>query len=358
MRRSLLMVAAFAPVVLTYTVPARAQIGVHYRGAARSSSAPHSPASLELSMFSRNDTLSVGWLAIGEPLIGSGVTAAFRQGQDSIVLVTASASGDTIVWLSPHPTEALGGEYRIVAGQYAGQSGQWSLRPDPVLAGGVRLAGAVAFAILILAGVYWLANRYAPAYWRRRGDSDAVLTEWQEREWTHIGGWLGFFVLGGVGTCVYLLFTMGQVTSTVAGNTWMLGAAVRWFRAGLFVEGTAHLLQLFGTLFGLVLIFRRSPLAPVFWIALLTTSVIYGIYDLSAMSGFETQLERALGSSLDSDTDRDIATAATRNARLVVFGLLWSLYWAKSKRVFARFAPAKHDASEARAVGAEPTASI
>jgi len=339
-RRRITPIVAVALIAFQATSRAEAQIAEHYRGAARSSADPHSPASLELSMFSRNDTLSTGWLAIGQPLVGSGITAAIRQGPDSIVLVTASTSGDTIVWMSPHPTDALGGEYRIIAGQYAGQSGEWSLRPDPVVPGSVRFAAAIAVALLVLVGLFLLAKRFAPAYWRRRLVSSSGMSEMHTRDWSQVGGWLAFFVLGAVGTCVYLLFTMGDVTSSIAGSTWMLGAAVPRFRIGLFVEGTAHFLQLFGTVVGLVLLFRRSPLAPTFWVAFMITSIVYAIYDLSAVPGFRTELERAIGSSLDGDTERDIASAASRNARVVGNSLLWSLYWMSSKRVRTRFAPA------------------
>jgi hypothetical protein len=169
--------------------------------------------------------------------------------------------------------------------------------------------------------------------------SPSEMSEMQTRDWTAVGGWLAFFVLGAVGTCVYLIYTMGEVTSSIVGNTWMLGAAVPWFRTGIFIESTAHVLQLLGTVTGLVLIFRRSPLAPAFWVALLMTSLIYAVYDLSAVPGFTTQLERAIGSSLDSDTDHAITSAATRNTRLVGYAIIWSLYWMSSKRVRTRFAP-------------------
>jgi hypothetical protein len=345
LRRRLTAIVASALIALLPTHRADAQIAEHYRGAARNSADPHSPASLELSMFSRSDTLSTGRLSIGEPLVGSGITAAIRQGPDSIVLVSASASGDTIVWFSPHPTDALGGDYRIIAGQYAGQRGEWSLRPDPVMPGSARLAAALALAVVILAVVFWLARRVAPAYWRRRLASPSEISDMDTRDWTRVGGWLAFFVLGGVGTCIYLLFTTGEVASTLGRGTWMLGAAVPRFRIALFVEGTAHFLQLFGTVVGLVLLFRRSPLAPTFWVAFMITSLVYAIYDLSAVPGFQTQLERAIGSSLDSDTEREITTAASRNLRVVGNAILWSAYWMSSKRVRARFAPVINDAT-------------
>src|SRR4051794_8646417 len=86
LRRQVTTIVAVALIAFQATSRAEAQIAEHYRGAARNSADPHSPASLELSMFSRNDTLSTGWLAIGQPLVGSGITAAIRQGPDSIVL--------------------------------------------------------------------------------------------------------------------------------------------------------------------------------------------------------------------------------------------------------------------------------
>jgi hypothetical protein len=338
MTRTLAIIAILTLFGMSPGSSASGQIRTHYRGAARSASDPHSPGTLEWSVFAQTDSQSTGWLAIGPPLIGSGLTAAFK-GKDTTLLVTASASGDTIVWYSPNNGDALGGEYRIVAGQYAGQQGEWSLTPDPVMPDSLRVLAALAVAAILLAGIYFLARRYSPGYWRGRLASPANFSDEQVRNWDEIGGWLAFFFFGGVVTIIWLLATIGEVGSTIGSGMWMLAAPVPAFRYTLFLEATAQLLQLGGTVIGLFLIYRKSPLAPLFWVFLLITALVYSLYDIIAASNFKSQLETSLGTSLGAETETEMSTAAGRNSRLVVNAILWSLYWVSSKRVRVRFAP-------------------
>ena len=316
----------------------RAQLSSHYRGAARDVSSPHAPAALELSVFGQNDTLATGWLAIGPPIARTGVTFVLR-GQDSVVLVTGSTLGDTIVWFSPGRAETLGGEYRVVAGQYAGQHGEWSLRPDPIAPTGVRILAVAGVALIIVIAIFLVGKRTAAAHWRGRLASPPAIPEKHERDWALVGGWLAWFVLGTAVAFIYQSIKIGEVASTIDDNMWMLGSAVSGFRSALFVESTFQLVQLLGIAVGFVLVFRRSPLAPTYWVAFLLALLIYGLYDIFAVPGFKSQLEAVLGTSLGAETEGEMETAAKMNSRLVVGAIIWSLYWMTSKRVFVRFAP-------------------
>jgi hypothetical protein len=353
MTRTLAIIGILALFGVSPGSSAFGQIRTHYRGAARSASDPHSPGTLEWSVFAQTDSQSTGWLAIGPPLIGSGLTAAF-PGKDSTLLVTASAAGDTIVWISPNSGDALGGEYRIVAGQFAGQRGEWSLSPDPVMPASRRVQAALAVAAILLAAIYFLARVYWPLHWHRRLASPANFSDEQARDWNEIWGWLFFFVIGGVVTTIWLLATIGEVESTIGTDMWMLAAPVPGFRSTLFLEATAHVLQLGGTVVGLFLIYRRSPLAPVFWVVLLITALFYAVYDLMAASDFKSQLETALGTSLGAESEKEMSTAAGRNSRVVGNTILWSFYWLYSKRVRVVFAPRVPEATTLEGSEASP----
>ena len=336
MTRRLVSIAGLAFVLSPIATVSFGQVSNHYRGAARNSSEPHSPATLEWSVFAKSDSQTTGWLAIGPPLKGSGVTVAFKQGSDSVVLVTGSISGDTIVWESPTSGGSLAGNYRIVGGQYSGQTGEWSLRADPVAPASIRLLAATLLGALIIAAIYRLAKALAPRFWRRRLALPET-TDKTVRNWTAVNGWLALLVLGNVFVGIYLLVTTGEEANTL-GDTWMLAAIVPGFRTALFVEATAHFLQLMGIVVGLALIYRASPIAPTYWLLFYTTMIAYVFYDLAVVPALKAHLEAAIGSTPEPE-DVSRSGAASQNLRLVFNAAIWSLYWLRSHRVRVRFAP-------------------
>ena len=203
----------------------------------------------------------------------------------------------------------------------------------------VRVQAALGLAAILLAAIYFLARVYSPLHWHHRLSSPPNFSDEQARGWNEIGGWLSLFVFGGVVTVVWLLATIGEVESTIGTDMWMLAAPVPGFRSTLFIEATAHLLQLGGTVVGLFLIYRRSPLAPVFWVFLLITASVYALYDIIAASDFKSQLAASLGTSLGAETEKEVSAEAGQNSRAVGNTILWAFYWLYSKRVRVVFAP-------------------
>ena len=354
MTRRLLSIAGLAFILSPIATVSSAQLSSHYRGAVRNSSLPHSPATLEWSVFAKSDSQTTGWLAIGPPLKGSGITAAFKQGGDSVVLVTGSSSGDTIVWVSPTGGASLAGNYRVIGGQYAGETGEWSLRADPLAPTSLRVLAAALLGAGIVAAIYRLAKALAPRFWRWRLASPEVKADKTPRKWGEVGGWLAFLVLGNVAVGIYLLVTLGEEVNTL-GDTWMLAAMVPGFRAALFIEASVHFLQIAGIILGLVLILRASPTAPTYWLIYYVSMIVYVFYDITAVPGFQIRLEAALGQSLGAEGVGGAKSAETQNLRLAFNAAIWSLYWVRSYRVRVRFAPRGSELSVEAPILGEPS---
>src|SRR5689334_17188844 len=103
--------------------PVPAQVVDYYRGTVVNSQSRDKPATLELSVFQRSDTTTTGWLKIGRPLEGTGLTAVLLNHPDSLYLVSYSEAGDTIVWGSATRSGTIGGSYWITGGRSSGQGG-------------------------------------------------------------------------------------------------------------------------------------------------------------------------------------------------------------------------------------------
>jgi uncharacterized tellurite resistance protein B-like protein len=67
------------------------------------------------------------YISIAAPLGGSG-TAGYTQWGDSILVISTSASGDTIVWTGEWGLEGGEGAYAILGGAASGQGGTWWLK--------------------------------------------------------------------------------------------------------------------------------------------------------------------------------------------------------------------------------------
>ena len=86
--------------------------------------APSSPLTGTLHLSLPQDPEGVGYLDIGSPLGGSGA-ARVHPWADTLLLVTISISGDTILWLGQVSASRVEGPYRIIGGPYKGQVGDW-----------------------------------------------------------------------------------------------------------------------------------------------------------------------------------------------------------------------------------------
>ena len=87
---------------------------------------PQSPASLRIRVNAMADTV-LGELEIGPPLGGSG-SAVIVSKPDSLVMISWSPVGDTIIWRARKSGDRYRGRYRIAGGQYRDQTGAWAVR--------------------------------------------------------------------------------------------------------------------------------------------------------------------------------------------------------------------------------------
>jgi curved DNA-binding protein CbpA len=99
-----------------------------YNGTVTNAGLKDSPASFRVAFDSAADT-TTGYATIGRPLGGSGRFLAIVK-HDSVYLVSASATGDTIVWGARREGLRLTGDYVLVGGPMSGQHGSWDVRRD------------------------------------------------------------------------------------------------------------------------------------------------------------------------------------------------------------------------------------
>lgn len=323
-----------------FAPPILGQSGDLYRGTVVNSGLTSMPATLEWSVFARSDSQVVGWLQIGAPLGGTGITLAMPRGQDSVVLVTLSEAGDTIVWTSPTRTGMMSGSYSITGGQFRGQGGQWSLEPSSSEPKFVIVLIAAAIAVSILAVLLRVAKFATSRLWGRRFAAKLDgLSVGETRALSGVGGWLAWFVAGNTILVLYLLGTIGEVSSNLGAGSWMLNAPLPGVRPVLLIESSTHLLQLMGAVVGLVLILRSSALAPMYWVCLLITVGALALFDIGAASALARQSSRLL---ILGDLSGEFEKATTSNLKVVLSSLIWSLYWVRSKRVRVVFDTASH----------------
>ena len=96
-----------------------------YAGTVINARFPESPASLRLEVLGGDDGRR-GDLVIGPPLGGSGPYAALWS-KDSLFLLTASPTGDTIAWSGRAVGDTVDGRYVVVGGPFRMQYGTWAV---------------------------------------------------------------------------------------------------------------------------------------------------------------------------------------------------------------------------------------
>jgi len=107
--------------------PLKAQDSLVYRGSVTNHSYG-SPADTgitgSLNIRTVRTDLSEGSLTIGAPLGGSGIFTG-QMWADTVLLMSESAAGDTILWLGLAGRDEIVGSYIIVGGGFRGQGGTW-----------------------------------------------------------------------------------------------------------------------------------------------------------------------------------------------------------------------------------------
>lgn len=313
-----------------------------YRGTVTNSALPLVPATLELSIFYHSDTLNTGWLTIGAPLSGSGSAIGVPRARDSLLLVSASPTGDTILWVSPTRNGSIGGWYVIRSGAYEGQRGTWSLQPAPKEARLPLALAAFLSAAMLALMMLGIAHAGSPRWWAWRTTEplDAI-PDARRRELTGVSGWLAWFVFGYTCVVILQLVTIPSAIDQLGTGVWMLEAAISGTRPVLFTESVSQILQIIGVVLGLGLIFRASPLTPLYWVLLLLAFIAFGIYDLNETTVFVARMKAQFGNAAAAQAAQAVSQGSDQNWRVVLFGVGWIFYWIRSRRVRLSFGEAR-----------------
>ena len=317
------------------------QVADYYRGTVVNDDFTGQPADLELFIFDRTDSTTAGWMQVGAPLGGSGITSVVARNLDSLYLITVTATADTLVWASPRRTGILEGRYWIRGPNSAGQGGRWRLLPQTRISPTALTLFAICAGALCVLLIAALSVAGHQRWWAWRSERVSPTAEERGRL-NGVGGWLAWIVFWQLIIAVYLLATAHD-TAGAFGGPWMLDAAIPGMRVALFIEGTAHSFQLFGIVLGIVLIWRRSALAPPYWVAMLLLSAGFAITDLVLGDMlFRADFARQLAAWSSSGAARNregMQEATAQNIRMVMNAAVWSLYWLRSRRVFVVFGP-------------------
>ena len=231
--------------------PATGQLADYYRGTVVNDEFTGQPTELELFIYVRTDSSTIGWMRVSKPLGGSGVTAVVARDLDSLYFITVTTTSDTIIWASPQRTGTLEGRYWIKGPNFAGQGGRWRLLPQPRVSSAALLLLAVSvggFCVLLLAA---LSSAQYRRWWAWRAKHMSVGSD-DRQKLGGVRGWLAWFVLGQSLLATGLMVTVREAAD-LFGGTWMLGATVDGMRPLLFIEAAAHFFQLFGIVLGLIL---------------------------------------------------------------------------------------------------------
>jgi hypothetical protein len=315
-------------------------------GTAMDDAAADSSVRLTLVLWPRTDSTFVGHLQVDMPIgIAGGVSA--WHGKDGLVLYAISDNGDTTSWGTRLTGPEIGGLYEVTGGPHKGLAGTWRARlqdgPPPSAETLRRYArsawippfdavwpGVIAAALLVLA-----------ARWVRSAPETTIDLLADAYEEHGVGGWLALFTAGQIVGLLVMPLRGVHFLDIIEKGTWHVGAVIPGLRGMLVVEKLVFLVQVTAPPVGLYLIAKRSRFAPRYWFAYLAAVGIFSAYDLAAGAWVSAAAERVLSS--DGSADTTTQTAQTANLRNVLTTILWSCYWARSKRVRARFGQCAHD---------------
>jgi hypothetical protein len=95
------------------------------------------------------------------------------------------------------------------------------------------------------------------------------------------------------------------------------------------------------SIMGLVLIFRRDPRTPKFYMAVLAGFVVLAALDLllATRSGHLIDAYLAARGKPTAGVDDALGKGQIENLRGIAYGLIWFFYWRSSERVRLTFAP-------------------
>jgi hypothetical protein len=314
-----------------------------YVGTVMNEAEPDHEGSLRLTFFTHSDTSFSGVIELGLPARGSGSAYAWLEGSELHMVTVGAETGDTIRWFSRLTDAGLGGRYEVRGGQRTGQQGTWRAaltQGPPATPATLRSPASVPLppprsfwpVLLVVAMAIGIGRwiRAAPIAPSTHSAERHVFSS----SLSGIGGWLALFALA---RAVAVLFTLTQI-----GSSWHdyvrsagIGAAVNGLGPLIVLETFIAFVSLPLVLCGLILLLRRSPYAPRFWFAFLLFSALFPLGDALAMSFIEPQLKALVGGA--ALANKDVKSRLPALLQPAAFGLIWALYWVKSKRVRATF---------------------
>jgi len=154
-----------------------------------------------------------------------------------------------------------------------------------------------------------------------------------------VGGWLLVFVIIQVITCVLAFRNLAAVPASFTVEGRNLQTAVPPFLAYVLFQVFALLVKCVVPIVGLVLLFRRSHQAPVFFKVFLSFVILEGLIALLAFPLLYPSLAAAFREAGDSLAPLEAARDAQFSSGLskVGYGVVWLMYWFRSKKVARMF---------------------
>ena len=132
-----------------------------------------------------------------------------------------------------------------------------------------------------------------------------------------------------------LAFALAHVWETI--DTAGTVPSVPYFQLFVVAEVVCQVVLLAGLVAGLVMIFKRHFRTPVYYQLLLAFVVVFGLIELAGTYLTFGVLADLAGDEVGDDASLDTFQAYASGARMIVWALIWTLYWRRSKRVANTF---------------------
>jgi hypothetical protein len=345
-------IAVALALAFSLSVSASCQNHVHvqYVGTIDRAAPDARSAALTLNVWSSTDSTLNGYMTIAAPIGRSGRMFGWIE-KDSLELLSASETGDSIRWYSSRMGARLTGTYEVFAGAGRGQTGRWSV----MLAHGTALSPAgtpPAASISSLRSDWagWLllvATVLAFAWGFRRIWN---LTSRGHVEWTFPitdaearlrgpGGWMAWFLFAQLFAFLLTLTRASHIWTNVTGVSWLMGEIVPGLRPMLAMESLAKLAALTLPIVAVVLTTRLDRRARPWWMLLLALDFAYAAADIFLGERLREALPLVVGAQSGQRSSDAIDTARTTNLEVLLGSAIWFWYWFRSRRVRLNFGP-------------------
>jgi hypothetical protein len=335
---------------LSLSATANCQGHVQYTGSIERRAPDTRSAAVTLNVWSSTDSTLHGYISIAPPIGRSGEMTGWFE-KDSLELLSASESGDSIRWYSSRLGAHLTGTYAVYSGAGAGQTGNWSVTlvhgtalsppgtPPAVSVSSLRsdLPGWLLLAVTVLAFAWgfrriWRSSNTRPVEWTFPvTDADARLRG--------VGGWMAWFLFAQLLSFLLALVRVTHVWTTVHGTSWSMGEVIPELRPMLAMESIANIAQLTSPIVAVVLTTRLDQRARPWWLLHLGMIFLFASLDIAAGARLLEAMPLVTGIEGAQRASVAIDTAREKNVRVLLGSATWFLYWYRSRRVRLNFGP-------------------